>query len=127
MTVQPMGISTSLTRTFKGLNRTQTRVFLTTTIEQAVRIIGDDLNHVTHASDVPAIERLLVDLDNAVKALPFIKQTYSTDRTFNCALDELTEATQQHLVNFKALMALKYPPQQLTVTTPPSSPPHLAL
>lgn len=105
MTVQPMSMMTSVTRALKGLNRAQTLMFLNGTITQAVRIIGEDINHITHASDRPAIERLIVDLDSALKGLVFIKQTYSDDRTFNCALDELTETTAQHLVNFKAMMS----------------------
>ena len=116
MVVQPMGIATSMTRTLRGLNRTQTRVFLTTTIEQAVKIVGDDINHIAHSSDIPAIERLLLDLDNAVKAIPFIQQTYNEDRTFNCALDDLRESTTQHLLNFRELMTFR-------ASTSTSSPP----
>ena len=104
MTVQPMSMLTSVARCMKGLNRNQTRVFLATTIDQAVRIVGDDINHIMHASDIPAIERLLSDLESAIRAIPFIKQTYNEDRTFNCALDELTETTTQHLINFRHLM-----------------------
>lgn len=93
-----------MTRTMKGLTRAQTLTFLTHTLSQATRIIGDDINHITHPSDVPAIDRLIIDLEASLTGLGFIKQTYATDRTFNCAIDELTEETAQHLINFRCMM-----------------------
>jgi len=107
MSIQPMGMYTSVTRLIRGLNRTQTRTFITSTVQQAVRMIGDDINHITHPSDLPAIERLIQDLENSLKGVSNVKQTYVEDRTFNCALDALSETTSQHLVNFKALVQSK--------------------
>jgi hypothetical protein len=88
----------------RGLNRSQTRTFVSSTVHQAVQIIQNDLQHVTHPNDLPSIERLVNDLEHSLKGLLAVKQTYGDDRTFNCALDALRETTAQHLVNFRLIL-----------------------
>lgn len=106
MRVYPDDLFTTIWRTlFRDNSRTKTLIFLQDTIDKAFEIVNNYKNS-ERKSDIIMVQNILFDLNNCKQGLHNLKETYSTDRKFNCDITIITECIDARLSELESFISI---------------------